>query len=168
MSKIIDFARNYPMGGPKLNIFGLGGGCSLSQLMMVPGVSRFLGGIYLPYEEDQTRHLLGGTLPDKVVSYEFLLSGLEYLSRSHVDCLNVLVTAAYPTIRYRRGINHSYIGLRFRDHIEIQEIVFPKTSESEHLKLTTDKIFNLRQDCEFAVMTSVLQLITDNLYALNT
>ncbi len=165
---MIDFAENYPVGGPKLNIFGLGGGSSLSQLMIIPGVSRFLGGVYLPYDEFQTRHLLGGTLPDKVVSNEFLIAGLEYLSRAYRDCINVLITAAYPTLRYRRGFNHSYIGFRYRDHIDIKEIVFGKVPEHEHAKLSKDEILNFRQDCEFSVLEHTLKLIMDNMYVIKT
>lgn len=159
----LNFIKDYPVGLPKLNIVCCGGGYSLSGLLAIPNASRVIFGLQMPYDELLTRQCCGGnfSLPDKIVSEGFVQATLKNFDRMYPETINVVVTAAYISSRYRRGDNHAFYGIKYQDKIFTKHIQFGKYDERMHSELFEKDIIGERKDMEDCTMCTVLRSIED-------
>jgi nicotinamide mononucleotide (NMN) deamidase PncC len=157
------FVRRYQ--GPKLAILATGGAATLSMLATVPGVSRILDSIHVPYATEASDACclfpvasLGAVSPEKVSE---MLSGLEQqtLARSE-PLVRVVVSAALTAQRYRRGENHAYVVLSVDGQARRNfHIRFSKFSEEEHAALTESEKTERRLLEDWELTDKVLCLI---------
>lgn len=131
---------------PRLSAVITGGGVSVSHLLQVPGASKMVSGIYLPYAADETSffisHFSGlgaaSIFSRKTVSAEAADVLVDALRRrdgnKNAETRNVVslaITASITTSRYRRGNNEAFFAIEpagLRAHL-----VLPKLAEERFL-----------------------------------
>lgn len=131
---------------PKLSAVITGGGVSIAELLQVPGASKMVSGIYLPYAFDETSSFIShwsglgaaSAFSKKTVSAEAADILVDTLRRcdgnKNAETRNVIslaITAAITTNRARRGNNEAFIAIEptgIRAHLTL-----PKLADSQFL-----------------------------------
>jgi nicotinamide mononucleotide (NMN) deamidase PncC len=147
--KLYDFVDQYK--GPKLKIVAAGAGISLAELLTVPGASRIVSDIYLPYDTEELKKVIAHNAA--WYAYLFNKDTFTAVSMSVADTLaeygctqntlGVGITGALITDRYRKGDNHAYIAFKqFGKEIKSGHRQLYKFNESEHSKISIYDIRN--------------------------
>jgi hypothetical protein len=145
-----------------------GGGVSLARIAMVPGSSKILGAMWMPYDEDETVTWMEAREVDpKAFSNQAVCgkaAGELFMALAHVYADNaalVAVTGALTTNRYRRGENAAYISI---DPETAYKLTFDKLAEdvySDPIKPWVEqKIFYKRQEEDEQIAEVALKLLT--------
>lgn len=129
-----------------IEIIGISCGYVLNQLLTCPGASGYIDGIYYPYAKEHTMNF---------VPLEHQDNELKFVSKEIVHHIltgtanNALViTAALPTNRPRRGENHAYIGCKIGNNFEIYHLSLQKESDEDvpnnyFLRLAYDNVISM-------------------------
>jgi hypothetical protein len=147
------FVRTYE--GPKLAIVATGGAAHLGDLAAIPGASRVLHSVDVPYATELV------PLKDySAVSEERLYELKEFYSFCYGGPKGIrwiIVTAALTTDRYRRGPNHAWVQITGRNHY----FAMDKLSEAEHFELAQipGGILQRRQQEDWDLTHRVLDLL---------
>lgn len=145
-----------------------GGGVSFSRVAMVPGSSKMLDAIWMPYSEDETitwlerRDIEPKNFISKAVSgwaAKELYDALVHINKD--NSLKVAITAALTTNRHRKGDNQAFIAI---DDGSIYHLKFDKLEESvynDSIKPWVEqKIFHKRQAEDEEVAAVAFKLLT--------
>ena len=97
--------------GPKLVIVAVGGGLSLARIGTIPGCSRILEAIYLPYSDASINSFLGYTNTEKAVSANRAANLYSAAKSKHISSRVISITAALTSSRHRKGMNHAWIDV---------------------------------------------------------
>ena len=158
---LADLVNHYK--GPKLSIMVAGAGVTLAQLQTIPGCSRILHGIYLPYSEQSLLSLLAkegreyAAKPHfKAVSAEVaeMMALRARLLTKDREAVGIGITGALTTNRYRKGDNGGYVAVCMSKNGEVKTFCtsfsLPKLPEAEYNQLNVDAVNNLRllEDCQ--------------------
>jgi hypothetical protein len=108
---------------PKLCAICVGGGASLSLIQTIPGSSRLMGGIYLPYDNAVVATMLSDELGDeaskryheKSVQKKVAEDFASIAMRKSPDGTGIGITAALTTNRFRKGDTHAFISFASND-----------------------------------------------------
>jgi len=130
--------------GNKVAIIVTGGGQGIAQLSTIPGVSKVLHSIIIPYSYEESERLIddelgkgtGKSYTEKAVSESsaelLCLSGLYRWA----NCKVIACTAATTTNRWRRGVNQAFIAtgrnLGGEKPIDHHHLKFSKLLEEDH------------------------------------
>lgn len=145
--------------GPKLSMMVAGAGVTLAQLQTIPGSSRILHGILLPYSEDMLLKILSGDRKDsyeksdkfKAVSAEVaeMMALRARLLTKDRSAVGIGITGALTTNRYRKGENGGYIAVCYNKGGEVKtfstKFSLPKLDEAVYNQLDIDEISGIRE-----------------------
>lgn len=129
-----------------IQIIGISGGYVLNQLLACPGASKYISGIYYPYSKEHTLNFL--SLTDQDVNIKFVSKELVHGILTASGNNTLVISAALPTNRIRRGNNEAFIGLRRNDQIEIYHLELQKEADEDikdnyTLRLTYDNLISM-------------------------
>lgn len=141
-----NFVRQYDQY-EKLNIVCAGAGFTLSEIISVPGSSKVVSGIYLPYDVEETQEFITQNLgctksakfAEKCVSKEsseLLFEALK-IKNAALNVRNIAVTAAIQTNRHRRGENQAFITIEKDHKLQTWNVKMSKVLEEEFSKQET-------------------------------
>ena len=152
------FSENY-QSHVKLSFCLLGGGISLTDLLEVPGNSRIVNQIYIPYDINSLHSNYKKSLnknnmcsAQNTILYNNIFNQLIEVG---VDNKNIIVNCALTTDRYRKGDNRAFI---FIENVGVWKVILNKLSE-ETFKLSKDFISNKRIEEDQTISQIVLSLI---------
>ena len=130
MSIYKKFVKEYK--GPKLTILTFGGGVSLAKLLTIPGASRVIHSINNIYSDEARNEYFfmkdeEAPEPAKLVSQEWVewahREAKRLIPRQFSEKL-VVVSAALPTNRLRKGPNHAWFSDgKMSIHVELAKEV---------------------------------------------
>lgn len=103
---LFTFLESYK--GPKLSLLFTGCGAHAAELLLVPGASKVLYDLQIPYSHEAVEVLTGPLAVPSVSKERVLALHARYRPE---DVLRVTVTAAITSARYRQGENHAYIAI---------------------------------------------------------
>ena len=138
--------------GPKWVLCITGGGESASYVCTIPGSSKVVEMIMIPYSNKVLEELFGET--------EFGACSLERTNDifsqagANVGC-PMVVNAALETSRYRRGLNHAYIQCNWGQ----VHITLPKLSLEEYNELDFNEIAELRARQDAVIGTAAMLIM---------
>jgi len=147
-----------------------GGGISLSRIAMVPGSSKVLDAIWMPYSEEEAVSWLEQRTTVEYFSNQAVCGWAakelwDALAHMHVNPNKIAITSALTTNRARRGENQAYIAVENEyGHCEIYRLKLDKLPESVYsdpIRPWADqKIFHKRQEEDELVATVAIKLAT--------
>lgn len=144
-----------------------GGGISLSRVAMIPGSSKVLDAIWMPYSEDETatwleqRTIAPAGFNNKAVSGWAAKELWDALAYMHPGPKKVAITAALTTNRHRMGENHAYIAVDSGEVFHLTLTKLPESVFTDPIRPWADeKIFHKRQEEDEQVATVALKLAT--------
>lgn len=141
--------------GPRLSLIFTGCGAHAASLLLVPGASKVLHDIQIPYAHEAVEALVG-QLSTPAVSKERVLA---LHARSCPEgVLRVTVTAAITSRRYRRGDNHAYIGVDTTDGTKVYHLTLFKIPDNAHT--STKAVSEARELEDFLICDTALGLAT--------
>lgn len=127
--------------GPKIHFVGIGGAVSFAQILSIPGSSKIIKSVLLPYDADAVSDICFEGYPfspEKWVSQETVQRISESMTSETLNpekpYLLVVCSAALTTNRWRKGDNHAHVCIRKSDGS-------PKFHHFKLLKLDED-IYN--------------------------
>lgn len=139
---LTNFVKTEHPYSPRLSAYCIGGGASLAHLMCVPGSSKLVSGIYLPYDNNVVATELDETIGseasirymEKAVQAKVALDLAEMARRKNPDGVGIGVTAALTTNRYRKGDTHAFIAFTESDWkiATVHHVSFKKMEENYH------------------------------------
>lgn len=115
--------------GNKVCFLITGGGTSLATLGSIPGSSHILYAMYMPWADGALKSFKQPDTPSSSVEgvREYIRSMAAHLRRNDQEDVDiVVVSAALPTVRVRRGTNRAIIGIRRDGATEMWELALPK------------------------------------------
>lgn len=139
MINIAHFIQGYD--GYPIRVVAAGAGISLSQICTYPGASKVIDGVLIPYSNQSMENMIGKV--EKVVSKETIEKFFELYDDTSV--LQVCITGALTTNRYRKGDNHAYIGLISPTRKDIYYVTLEKAPEELYNNFTPGQLIKLRQ-----------------------
>jgi hypothetical protein len=145
-----------------------GGGVSLARIAMVPGSSKILGAMWMPYGEDETITWMEAREVNPVAFSEHAVCGAAagelFSALAHVYGDNnaiVAVTGSLTTNRYRKGDNQAFIAVTTEDIYRLTFDKLPEEVYSDPVKPWADqKIFYKRQEEDEQIAEVALKLLT--------
>lgn len=157
-----EFVKQYMhLKKTKLLFIIAGGGSEFSKLLAVPGVSTILRGIFCCYDEETRMHIASdpdsyyGKEPESIVSQDWVKwmynrfdDSLDYLATDIV-----IISAAYPTLRERKGDNRAWIMMS--NYVSPREIRFSKETSADRSSI--DSLIQLRISYEQLVVEQVFR-----------
>lgn len=148
-----------------------GGGISLSRIAMVPGSSKVLDAIWMPYSEEETvswleqRSVTSEYFSNHAVSGWAAKELWDALAYMHASPNKVAITSALTTNRVRRGENQACIAVENEFgscevfHLKLDKL--PEEVYSDPIRPWADqKIFHKRQEEDELVATVAIKLAT--------
>jgi hypothetical protein len=109
----------------KLYFVLTGGGIELADIAKIPGASKCLYGIEIPYHKELTASRFSSVSAEQCM---FLAERLLSSGKVPANVDVIIVTAALTTNRYRKGDTHAYVYINGK----IWHIQLPKLSEQDH------------------------------------
>ena len=147
--------------GPKLRMLFTGVGSYATGLLGVPGASKVLDSIQVPYSHEACSLLFKRHYPQGLevsethgsVSKEMAVALHACNSADLGDLIPITVTAAITTSRYRRGDNQAFIAVGKPDNLEVWHLRLDKLTEEEHQPeaVLTKRYFQDRLVSEVAI-----------------
>lgn len=145
------------LGGAMLRIILAGAGINLARIATIPGASAVLDGIIIPYSEVALTDFLQEYL-DKSVSIEAIQKMLDAGIDNSNSC-TVTITGALTTNRYRKGMNHAYIGISQSGIKRYWHILLEKLSEEEYNKQSSMQIAARREQEDIIISNATVGLL---------
>lgn len=154
---------------PKISAICVGGGASLALLQTIPGSSKFVSGIYLPYDTATVASEMESELGtdasvrymEKAVQHRVALDLAEMARRRSPDGVGVGVTAALQTNRYRRGDNQAYIAFTESDYkmASVYHLMFPRLDEKAFEFAMAAGLAALRRNQDEVISQLILSIV---------
>jgi hypothetical protein len=123
-------------GKPLLRIVATGGGASLASLAMVPGASRVLDRLSIPYSLEAASHAIGKNGEPhgyKSVSDSMVRAyGKAMEAEGGQSMMRVAVSAALTTDRHRRGAREAYVFFGDSRSESVFHLEFAPVSPQQH------------------------------------
>ena len=149
---VAEFHRRY--GDQPLSLWITGGGFAFLDILRVPGSSRFLHEVVIPYSEKAIIRRLSdvhlGSAAALTIKSCSPGSALKYAEALAItaprDGVCISVTAALTTNRYRRGANRAYFGVIRAEGRDLWELTMLHPAESVFNGGTTYLALRKRED----------------------
>lgn len=139
----------------KISFVCAAAGIHLAQLLVVPGASKHISAIMLPYDESITKEMLScltdPVVPEKMVSLE-VAKGLARCGMEIGNCgISVGITGALQTNRDRRSDDQVFISILYENGTYLNyHGKFPKMSVKDNPSKSIDSYRSI-QDEDIAV-----------------
>lgn len=144
--------------GKTLAIVATGTGGMWGSLINVPGASKVVQEVYIPYSPTAFSSMLAkpvadGNLPFQSVSVEALKTMQNHLKNrwKSDDVTKVAITGALTTNRYRKGEDQAYIAI----DDNVYNVKFEKVSKAEYDQMTPRDISAYRMNQDVFLMLFV-------------
>ena len=169
------FVENYERGNDnpkKLAILATGGGIGLCDIAKIPGASRILQDVHIPYATEETVRFLRNWHPHDIENFQFEDSAvspaaaLELYRAMEVRypaCRVVAVTAACMTTRWRRGEDRAYIACKNSEGVvQVWHLKIPKASEEEHKALDFETLCAAREMQDTGISNVAMMILINH------
>jgi nicotinamide mononucleotide (NMN) deamidase PncC len=135
------YNRTKKYEGKKYAIVATGGGMGVLDLARIPGVSKLLHTIYVPYSAEETNAFVQENLgDDKLQEFQAVSNvsqeAVELLcaaaKNKWKDCNILVCSAALTSNRYRRGNNHAWVAHCCDETVVVKHFTLDKIPQEEH------------------------------------
>lgn len=147
------------LGGATLRFLITGAGMNLARIATIPGASAVLDGVVIPYSERALSDILQGQPHKSSVSFETVQSMIDVTSYDNANICAVCITGALTTNRYRKGMNHAYIGIAQNGIKRYWHILLDKLSEEEYAKQSPTTIASQREQEDVIISNVTVGLL---------
>jgi len=175
---LVRFVASYKKPKKIISVIA-GGGVSMARLGVIPGSSKALGALWMPYDEDEThvwmeqREVEPQAFAKKTVCQGAAIELYSALTNVYADNNElVAITSALTTNRHRKGDVHAYIAVNHCVyHLKFDKL--PEQVYDDPIKPWVDQTIFLKRQAEDEKVAEVaLKLLTGfeeesltNLYA---
>lgn len=130
-------AKHYT--GNKLTFVGAGCGSYWAELLQIPGISRIVNAVLLPYEENLTKAMADMEWEKVSMVSKELVEGIYknyFYEPENKETTLIVASAALCTNRQRKGEDHAYLLIGNINSYRVWHIVFKPLDAKvrEHLK----------------------------------